>query len=134
VGRRCHRPLRQALRPGGGGRIRGHRRAGRDRPAAGIWLSVGVDERDDQDSTIYNSLLHFAPDGSLAGRHRKLMPTGGERLVWGMGDGSTLKVIDTAFGRLGGLICWENYMPLEPALAASSSTRPATTAAATSFA
>ena len=57
----------------------------------GIWLSVGVDERDDKDSTIYNSLLHFAPDGSLAGRHRKLMPTGGERLVWGMGDGSTLQ-------------------------------------------
>jgi len=78
----------------------------------GIWLSVGVDERDGQDSTVYNSLLHFAPDGSLAGRHRKLMPTGGERLVWGMGDGSTLKVIDTGFGRLGGLICWENYMPL----------------------
>ncbi len=100
----------------------------------GIWLSVGVDERDDKDSTIYNSLLHFAPDGTLAGRHRKLMPTGGERLVWGMGDGSTLKVIDTAFGRLGGLICWENYMPLEPALAASNSTPSATTAAATSFA
>jgi len=78
----------------------------------GIWLSVGVDERDGQDSTVYNSLLHFAPDGSLAGRHRKLMPTGGERLVWGMGDGSTLKTIDTGFGRLGGLICWENYMPL----------------------
>ncbi len=78
----------------------------------GIWLSVGVDERDDQDSTIYNTLLHFAPDGSLAARHRKLMPTGGERLVWGMGDGSTLNVIDTGFGRLGGLICWENYMPL----------------------
>jgi nitrilase len=78
----------------------------------GIWLSVGVDERDDKDSTIYNTLLHFAPDGSLAARHRKLMPTGGERLVWGTGDGSTLKVIDTGFGRLGGLICWENYMPL----------------------
>ena len=78
----------------------------------GIWLSVGVDERDDKDSTIYNTLLHFAPDGSLAARHRKLMPTGGERLVWGMGDGSTLKVLDTGFGRLGGLICWENYMPL----------------------
>ena len=78
----------------------------------GIWLSVGVDERDSQDSTVYNSLLHFAPDGSLAGRHRKLMPTGGERLVWGMGDGSTLTTIDTGFGRLGGLICWENYMPL----------------------
>ncbi|HUL28083.1 MAG TPA: carbon-nitrogen hydrolase family protein [Streptosporangiaceae bacterium] len=77
-----------------------------------IWLSVGVSERDDAGSTLYNTLLHFAPDGSLAGRHRKLMPTGGERLVWGMGDGSTLKVIDTGFGRLGGLICWENYMPL----------------------
>ena len=77
-----------------------------------IWLSVGVDERDEAGSTIYNTLLHFAPDGSLARRHRKLMPTGGERLVWGMGDGSTLKVIDTGFGRLGGLICWENYMPL----------------------
>jgi nitrilase len=78
----------------------------------GVWLSVGVDERDDKDSTIYNTLLHFAPDGSLAARHRKLMPTGGERLVWGMGDGSTLRVLDTGFGRLGGLICWENYMPL----------------------
>jgi len=78
----------------------------------GIWLSVGVDERDANDSTIYNTLLHFAPDGSLAARHRKLMPTGGERLVWGMGDGSTLNVLDTGFGRLGGLICWENYMPL----------------------
>ena len=77
-----------------------------------IWLSVGVDERDEADSTIYNSLLHFAPDGSLAARHRKLMPTGGERLVGGMGDGSTLTVIDAGFGRLGGLICWENYMPL----------------------
>jgi nitrilase len=78
----------------------------------GIWLSVGVDERDDRDSTIYNTLLHFAPDGTLAARHRKLMPTGGERLVWGTGDGSTLQVVDTGFGRLGGLICWENYMPL----------------------
>jgi len=77
-----------------------------------IWLSVGVDERDEADSTIYNSLLHFAPDGTLAARHRKLMPTGGERLVWGTGDGSTLDVIDAGFGRLGGLICWENYMPL----------------------
>jgi nitrilase len=69
-------------------------------------------DRDDRDSTIYNTLLHFAPDGTLAARHRKLMSTGGERLVWGMGDGSTLQVVDTGFGRLGGLICWENYMPL----------------------
>jgi len=78
----------------------------------GIWLSVGADERDEAGSTVYNSLLHFAPDGTLAARHRKLMPTGGERLVWGTGDGATLDVVDTGFGRLGGLICWENYMPL----------------------
>jgi nitrilase len=78
----------------------------------GIWLSVGVSERDEDGSTLYNTLLHFAPDGTLAARHRKLMPTGGERLVWGMGDGSTLVVTETGFGRLGGLICWENYMPL----------------------
>ena len=78
----------------------------------GIWLSAGVSERDEAGSTLYNALLHFAPDGTLAARHRKLMPTGGERLVWGMGDGSTLTVTDTGFGRLGGLICWENYMPL----------------------
>jgi len=57
-------------------------------------------------------LAETAPDGTLAARHRKLMPTGAERLVWGTGDGSTLTVTDTGFGRLGGLICWENYMPL----------------------
>jgi nitrilase len=78
----------------------------------GIWLSVGVSERDEAGSTLYNTLLHFGPDGTLAARHRKLMPAGGERLVWGTGDGSTLTVTDTGFGRLGGLICWENYMPL----------------------
>jgi nitrilase len=78
----------------------------------GIWLSVGMSERDEAGSTLYNTLLHFGPDGTLAARHRKLMPTGGERLVWGTGDGSTLTVTDTGFGRLGGLICWENYMPL----------------------
>jgi len=78
----------------------------------GVWLTVGVDELDTNSTTIYNTLLHFSPDGSLAARHRKLMSTGGERLVWGMGDGSTLTTIDTPFGRLGGLICWENYMPL----------------------
>jgi nitrilase len=78
----------------------------------GIWLSAGASERDEGGATLYNTLLHFAPDGSLAARHRKLMPTGGERLVWGSGDGSSLIVTDTGFGRLGGLICWENYMPL----------------------
>jgi nitrilase len=55
---------------------------------------------------------YFGPDGSLLGKHCKLMPTGSERTVWGMGDGSTLEVYETPFGRLGGLICWENYMPL----------------------
>jgi nitrilase len=75
-----------------------------------VYLAVGVNERDG--GTIYNTLLYFRPDGTLAAKHRKLMSTGGERLVWGQGDGSTLAVIDTDFGRLGGLICWENYMPL----------------------
>ena len=76
------------------------------------WLSVGVNERDPLGSTLYNTQLYFGPDGTLRARHRKLVPTGGERLVWGMGDGSTLTVLDTPFGRLGGLTCWENYMPL----------------------
>jgi len=78
----------------------------------GVWLVVGVEERDQHGSTIYDTLLYFSPDGTLAERHRKLMPTGSERTVWGMGDGSTLRVVDTPFGRVGGLICWENYMPL----------------------
>ena len=77
---------------------------------AGAYVSIGVNERDG--STLYNTQLYFGPDGALVAKHRKLMPTGGERLVWGMGDGSTLEVIDTPFGRLGGLTCWENYMPL----------------------
>ncbi len=79
---------------------------------AGVYLVVGVDEREPTGSTIYNALLYFGPDGSLLGKHRKLMPTGSERTVWGMGDGSTLDTYPTSFGRVGGLICWENYMPL----------------------
>jgi len=77
-----------------------------------VWLVVGVEEREANGGTIYNTLLYFSPDGALAERHRKLVPTGAERTVWGMGDGSTLRVVDTPLGRLGGLICWENYMPL----------------------
>jgi nitrilase len=80
--------------------------------AAGAYVVLGVNERDDQAGTLYNTLIFFSPDGSVLGKHRKLMPTGGERLVWGTGDGSGLRVYDTPFGRLGGLICWENYMPL----------------------
>jgi nitrilase len=88
------------------------RRLGAAAKEAGAYLVIGVDEREPTGSTIYNTLLYFAPDGSLMGKHRKLMPTGSERTVWGMGDGSTLDTYPTSFGRLGGLICWENYMPL----------------------
>jgi nitrilase len=78
----------------------------------GTYVVIGVDEREPHGSTIYNTTLYFGPDGALLGKHRKLMPTGSERTVWGMGDGSTLPVIDTPYGRLSGLICWENHMPL----------------------
>lgn len=78
----------------------------------GVWLVVGVQERPPGSGTIYDTVLYFSPGGSLVEKHRKLMPTGSERTVWGMGDGSTLRVVETPFGRIGGLICWENYMPL----------------------
>jgi nitrilase len=78
-----------------------------------IWLVTGVNEVDPaRPGTIYNALLYHAPDGSLALKHRKLVPTNHERLVWGQGDGRGLRAIETSLGRLGGLICWENYMPL----------------------
>jgi nitrilase len=81
---------------------------------ANAYLVVGVVERDNEFSrgTLYNSIVYIGPDGQLLGKHRKLVPTGSERLLWGQGDGSSLTVIDTPFGRIGGLICWENYMPL----------------------
>lgn len=75
-----------------------------------VHLVIGVIER--ARGTLYCTALMFAPDGALLGKHRKLMPTAAERLVWGFGDGSTLPVINTAIGRLGAVICWENYMPL----------------------
>ena len=79
-----------------------------------IYMAVGVIERDGNTGggTLYCTLLYFGPDGSLLGKHRKLKPTGSERLIWGEGDGSTLTAVDTPWGALGGLICWENYMPL----------------------
>jgi nitrilase len=79
---------------------------------AGVYVVVGIDEREPHGTTIYNTILYFGPDGRLLDKHRKLMPTGSERTVWGMGDGSTLDVVPTELGRIGGLICWENYMPL----------------------
>lgn len=75
----------------------------------GLWLLTGVIERDG--GTLYCTVLFFAPDGTLAGKHRKVMPTAMERLIWGYGDGSTLTVIDTGLGKAGAVICWENYMP-----------------------
>jgi nitrilase len=77
---------------------------------AGIWIAVGVNEL--ERGTIYNTLLIFGPDGALALRHRKLVPTNHERLVWGLGDGGGLDTVDVGGARAGGLICWENLMPL----------------------
>ncbi|MFQ5538317.1 MAG: carbon-nitrogen hydrolase family protein [Gemmatimonadota bacterium] len=81
---------------------------------AGIHLAVGVIERDASYSggTLFCTLVYFGPDGSVLGKHRKLKPTAAERLIWGEGDGSTLTTVDTPHGVVGGLICWENYMPL----------------------
>ncbi len=78
-----------------------------------VWLVTGVTEIDaERPGTLYNTLLYHAPDGRLALHHRKLVPTNHERLVWGPGDGGGLRAIPTELGRIGGLICWENYMPL----------------------
>ncbi len=75
-----------------------------------VYLVIGVVERGG--GTLYCSVLFFAPDGILLGKHRKVMPTASERLVWGFGDGSTMPVFDTPLGKIGAVICWENYMPL----------------------
>jgi len=77
---------------------------------AAATVAIGVVER--EQGTLYCTVLFFAPDGRLLGKHRKLMPTASERLVWGFGDGSTLPVFETPVGRVGAVICWENYMPL----------------------
>jgi nitrilase len=77
---------------------------------AGVHVVLGVIERDA--GTLYCTVLFFGPEKGYLGKHRKLMPTASERLIWGFGDGSTLPVYDTPIGRLGSVICWENYMPL----------------------
>lgn len=78
-----------------------------------VHLVIGVIERDaTAGGTLYCTVLYLGPDGTLQGKHRKLKPTGSERLIWGEGDGSTLTVVDSQWGRIGGLICWEHYMPL----------------------
>lgn len=80
----------------------------------GATIVIGIHELDSTFSgtTLFNTVVVIGPDGKLLNRHRKLMPTNPERMVWGMGDASGLKVVDTPAGRLGALICWENYMPL----------------------
>ena len=79
-----------------------------------IFVVMGINERNSEtsNSSLYNTLLFIDSNGDIKGKHRKLVPTGSERLVWAQGNGSTLNVFDTDFGKLGGLICWENYMPL----------------------
>jgi nitrilase len=79
-----------------------------------VTVALGLHERDEDrgGGTLFNTLVIIAADGTIANRHRKLMPTNPERMVWGFGDGSGLKVVETPIGRIGGLICWENFMPL----------------------
>jgi len=81
---------------------------------AGVAVVMGANELDVEYSrgTLFNSLIYISSAGELLGVHRKLMPTHAEKLIWGAGDGSTLPVFETAFGRIGGLICWEHWMPL----------------------
>ena len=76
-----------------------------------VFLCIGVIERG-QTGSLYCTLLYFDPTGTLLGKHRKLKPTGSERIIWGEGEGDDLNVYNTPLGRIGGLICWENYMPL----------------------
>ncbi|RMH64722.1 MAG: carbon-nitrogen hydrolase family protein [Calditrichaeota bacterium] len=82
--------------------------------SAGINVVIGVHERNTEASnaSLYNTLVYIDSNGNLLGKHRKLIPTGGERMIWAGGDGSTFDAHDTSIGKLGGLICWENYMPL----------------------
>ncbi|MDB5240203.1 MAG: Nitrilase/cyanide hydratase and apolipoprotein N-acyltransferase [Spirosoma sp.] len=77
---------------------------------AGVYLVVGVIER--AGGSLYCSVAFFGPDGTYLGKHRKLVPTAAERVVWGQGDGTTLPVFNTSLGHIGAVICWENYMPL----------------------
>src|SRR5919107_1489970 len=81
---------------------------------AGVYVTVGLNERNTEASnaSLYNTLLYIDAEGNLLGKHQKLIPTAPERMVWAQGDGSTLEVYETSLGKLSGLICWENYMPL----------------------
>jgi nitrilase len=81
---------------------------------AGVFVAIGVNERNSEasNSSIFNTIIYFGTDGTILGKHRKLIPTGGERLMWSQGGGDTLVSFETQIGKLGGLLCWENFMPL----------------------
>ena len=79
---------------------------------ANLFVALGVTERENIGGSLYCALLYFDNEGKLIGKHRKLKPTGLERYIWAESDGSTLVSFDTQIGKIGGLICWENYMPL----------------------
>jgi nitrilase len=85
-------------------------RLGEAAAAHGCYVVMGVIER--EGGTCYCTVLYFGPDGALLGKHRKLMPTALERMIWGFGDGSTLRAVDSPYGKIGAVICWENYMPM----------------------
>ncbi|MDF9867476.1 nitrilase [Bacilli bacterium PM5-3] len=78
----------------------------------GVYVSIGVTEKEENTATLYCSNFIFSDTGEIVGRHRKLKPTGTERCIWGEGDGSTLDIVKTPYGKMSSLICWENYMPL----------------------
>ena len=82
--------------------------------SSGIHVAIGINERNAESSgsSLFNTILYISDQGNVLGGHRKIIPTGGERTVWGRGDGSTLYAFDTSIGKLGGLACWENFMPL----------------------
>ena len=87
-------------------------RLGQVAKTAGVYLSIGVSEREEETATLYNSNLFFSPEGKLAAVHRKLKPTGSERVVWGDAKSHYFPVMETPWGPMGSLICWESYMPL----------------------
>jgi nitrilase len=86
--------------------------AGAKRAKLNVVIGVNELSTDGSGASVYNTILYISEEGEIIGKHRKLVPTGPERMVWAQGDGSTLAAYDMPVGRVGGLICWENYMPL----------------------
>ncbi len=87
-------------------------RLGKIAKRAKAFIAIGVNEKDTVSGTLYCSIFYYSPEGDLIGKHRKIKPTAQERVIWGEDDGTTLSTFDTQVGKIGGLICWENYMPM----------------------